>query len=386
MRRAASETLCRALAIVLVGVLTLGAWAQPATTLPAGIQGASSLDGSQRDQLKQFIDANYKVMESGTIAQQRASRDALLDMFDAPAVSTAFRQAAAESLAPMLDAGMKNQVRWNRFAALRIAAKLATEDSARIFMDAIDANAAPAESDLLMALGQVRVMFLEVDVGGLAMSVNSLNRLSGRVGEGLAEAESPDVALMQARALRALSQSQRSEAAFDGVRGAAMSALSNAVAARLKGGGLNPVGADPRDNDALLVSLEALDAARGYLVLRNPSKPLEADTARALGQLSGQAFAFVTRTYEQTPANADTSRRYLQRIAQLAGDVGTIVVEDHNLHHPSDQVATTGLPTAANLASSLAGRKFQQFKLDVIKYIEALGQAFGFPQGWAPIN
>jgi len=370
---------------VLVSVVTLGARAQQPTALPPGIQGSGSLDGSQRDRLKQYIEANYRVMESGSIAQQRAARDALLDMFDAPTVSTAFRQAAAESLAPLLDAGMTNAVRWNRFAALRIAAKLATEDSARIFADALDSGEASGESDLLMALGQLRVLFLEVDVGGLAMSANSLERLSATIGQGLTEAESPDVALMQARALRALSQSQRTESAFGRVRGGAISALSSAVAARLKGGG-GPVGADARDNDELLVPLEALDAARGYLVIRNPATPLDGDVSKAMGQLAGQALAFVARTYERTPADADTTRRYLQRIAQLAGDVATIVVEDHNLHRPNTPVATAGLPKSAGLAASLAGRKFQQFKLDVIQINEAMTRMYSLPQGWAPID
>lgn len=371
---------------MLVGLLTVGARAQQPTTLPPGIQGTTALDGSQRDALKNYIEGNYRVIKTGTITQQRAARDALRDMFNAPSVSTSFRQAASESLAPLLEEAMGSTSRWDRFSALVLAAKLATEDSARIFTEALDPNGAAADGDLLIALGQLRVMFLEVDVGGLALSTSTLNRLVSLLERGLTETDDPSVAQFQARALRALSQSTRTDATFVGVRGTAIAALSNAIASRLNRGGLDPIGASPKDLDELLVALEALDGARGFLVVRSTSTPLAAEVAKALGQLSGQSLAFVTRTYERTPADADTARRYLERMAQLGTDVATILFSDHDLHQPNNVVTPAGMLKADQLVAHLAANRLQQFKLEVIKIIGSLGRAYGLADGWAPID
>ncbi len=386
MRRAASEKLVWVLAVVLIGVFAQGARAQQPVQLPAGIQEASSLSGSMRDELEAYITANFEVLKSGTIAQQRAARDQLLELFDAPSVSTAFRLAATDILTPLLEESIAANNRWNRFAGYRLAARLASEDSARLFTETLNAGSDIKKPDMLMAMGQLRVMFLEVDIGGLAISPSSLSRLADLVGQRLTETEDPDIALLQARALRALSQSRRSE--LDTTRDQAAAALASAVAARLASSGTRPLGAGPKDIDELLVSLEAMDAIRGFLVARPMTDPLDAPVARGLAQLSGQALAFVTRTYEQTPPEADATRRSLQLLAQRGVEMATILIATHNSNHPNDEIPVRGLPGSGEVGRWLTSGSggMQKFKLGVIQTLDALAQANDFNSGWAKID
>jgi hypothetical protein len=385
LRRAASEKLVWVLAVVLLlGVLAPGARAQQPAQLPAGIQEASSLSGSMRDQLEDYINANFEVLNSGTIAQQRAARDQLLEMFDAPSVSTAFRLAATDFLTPFLEDSISATNRWNRFAGYRLAARLASEDSARLFTEALNAGADLKKPDMLMAMGQLRVLFLEVDIGGLAISSSTLQKLAHLVGQSLAEIDDPDIALLQARALRALSQSVRPE--LNAARDAAAAALASAVAARLESGGAKPLGVGPRDVDELLVSLEAMDAIRGFLVSRSVTESMDPNVAADLARLSGQSLAFVTRTYEKTPPGADAARRYLQRLAQRGIEMASMLIASHNADHPNDEVPTGGLPGPDQIGAWLASGDMQNYKLGVIQTLDALAQAFGFNSGWAKID
>lgn len=370
--------------ILLVGVLAPGAGAQQPAQLPAGIQEASSLDGSMRDGLEAYITGNFQVLKSGTIAQQRAARDQLLEMFDSPSVSTAFRLAATDILTPLLEESIAATNRWNRFAGYRLAARLASEDSARLFAETLNAGSDVKKPDMLMAMGQLRVMFLEADIGGLAISPPSLERLADLVGQRLTETQDPDIALLQARALRALSQSRRPELAS--TRDRAASALASAVAARLASGGTRPLGVGSKDFDELLVSLEAMDAIRGFLVARPMTDALEASVASALAQLSGQALAFVTRTWEQTPSEADATRRSLERLAQRGVEMATILIATHNANHPSDEIPVRGLPGSGQVGSWLSSGNVQNFKLGVIQTLDALARANGFDSGWARID
>lgn len=367
------------LALVLVGVLTLAAPAQQPTTLPPGIQSSGSLSGAQRDQLQAFIEGNFQVMETGSVAQQRGARDQLLGMFDAGSVSTAFRQAASEFLAPRLEQTISGPNRWNRFAAFRIAARLASEDSARIFEDALDPDAGVDDSDVLMALGQLRVMFLEVDPVGLAVSENTLNRLISAVGARFMETDNEDIALLQARALRALAQGP----GLPGVRDAAAANLATAVAARLVAAGNREIGGDPSELDALLAPLETLDGVRAYLVMRQGGARLNPAVANALAQLAGQSVAFVARNYEQTPPKAEDARRYLQRMAQRGVEIATILVGDHNARNPNNIVAPDGMPGANDIGVWLASGDMRSFRLAVVQVLDALAQAFGFERDWA---
>ncbi len=384
MGRAASEQLCRAIALVLMSVMSLPVFAQT-TPLPQGIREASTVTGQAREQLAAYINENYETMKSGTIAQQRSARDNLLSMFDAASVSTAFRQASTSMLAPHIEESLSASSRWSRFAGYRLAAKLATEDSARWFTRAMDPNNTDAEkSDRLMALGQVRVMFLESDIGGLAVSQATLSRLATTIGQSLTETDDPDIALLQTRALRALAQGSRVE--LKEAHGAAAQALATAIAARHAARGNRAPGTSARDIDALLVDLEAMEAVRSYLVMRNATEAMPTPVAKALGQLVGQTLAFVTRTYENTPANADASRRYLQRMAQRCMEVNSILIVDYNSSNPGRPVDATGIPNPAGIAAALAGRDMQRVRLGVIRTLEILRIMYGFSDGWAKIE
>ena len=384
MRQAASEKLVWILAVVFLGILAPDMYAQQPTQLPAGIQEAGSLSGSMRDQLESYIKANFEVLKTGTIAQQRAARDQLLEMFDAPSVSTAFRLAATDILTPYLEESIEASNRWNRFAGYRLAARLASEDSARLFTETLNAGGDVQKPDMLMAMGQLRVLFLETDIGGLAISTSSLSNIAALVGQRLAETEDPDIALLQARALRALAQSQREELAP--ARDAAAAALGSAVAARLMSESARPFGTGPKDIDELLVSLEAMDAIRGFLVSRPVTEPMDSKVAADLARLSGQALAFVTRTYEKTPPGADAARRYLQRLAQRGIEMATMLIAAHNADHPNDAIPTRGLPGSDQIGVWLSSGNMQNYKLGIIQTLDALAQAFGFNSGWAKID
>lgn len=340
--------------------------------------------GVAREQLTAYINENYEVMKSGSIAQQRAARDNLLNMFNVPSVSTAFRQTATSILAPHIDESLNATNRWDRFAGYRLAAKLATEDSARWFSHATDTSQGIEKSDTLMALGQVRVMFLEVDIGGLAVSQVTLNRLATAIGRGLAETEDSDIGLLQARALRALAQGMRLE--LGEAHSAAAQALASAIATRHQGRANRAPDASAKDTDELLVDLEAMDAIRAYLVTRDATKALPVPVAKALGQLAGQTLGFVTRTYEKVPANADATRRYMQRLAQRSMEVTSMLVVDYNSTNTSKPVSSAGIPSATDVGAWLAGRNMQRYKVGVIQTLDTLSSMYEFGSGWVKIN
>jgi hypothetical protein len=368
------------LAAVLVCVLTLSAPGQQPTTLPAGIASSVTLSAGQREQLGAYIEAQYGTMESGSIAQQRGARDMLLAMFDGPSVSTAFRQAAGEVLAPRLTASIEGDNRWARFAALRVAARLASEDSARLFADVLDPQGAVDESDMLMALGQLRVMFIEADASGRAISERSLRDLASLVSGALIEEDNTDIALLQARALRALAQGTAGDLAS--VRREAAGTLANAVAARLQAANKMAIGDRAEDLDALLIPLETLDGVRAQLVQSRGGAELEPAVAQAYGQLAGQSLGFVTRNYEGVPPEADAAKRYLQRMAVRATEIATLLVADHNAHHGNNVVAGDGMPAGQDVGKWLATPDMRSYRLAVAHILQALQQAYGFSEGW----
>lgn len=330
-------------------------WAQ--ATLPPGIQEAPTLSSEQQASLTQFIQAQVQTMRTGSTLRVRAqARDQLLAMFDRPSVSTAFRFAAGSALAEPIAQLIDSDEGFLRYAGFRLAARTATESSARIFERGV---AASKKSDQFVALGQARVMFLEVDRGGLAVQSGTLERLAGAIGRLLAEESDPHVALYQVRALRALAAVRRNEVSSAARRG--LTELCIGTSERLKAVTSRSFGESEEDLSHLLVFLEATDAVRSSLAT-SAGGTLNNDLAREMAHLAGQNLALVTRIYGRVPPAAANAKRYLERLAERSAEsIAQIVALQQTPNAPSTR------PTS--LVQSLSGGNMNAFRIAVIELI-----------------
>lgn len=331
------------------------AWAQ--ATLPPGIQEAPTLSSEQQSSLTQFIQAQVESMRTGSTLRVRSqARDQLLAMFDRPSVSTAFRFAAGSALADSIAQLIESDEGFLRYAGYRLAARTATESSARIFERGI---ATSKKADQFVALGQARVLFLEADRGGLAVQSGTLERLAGAIGRLLAEETDPHVALYQVRALRGLSAVRRSELASAARRG--LMELSIGTSERLKAVSSRSFGESEEDLTQLLVFLEATDAVRSSLAT-SAGGALNNDLAREMAQLAGQNLALVTRVYGRIPPAAGNAKRHLERLAERSAEsIAQIVTLLQTANAPAIRPTT--------LVQSLSGGNMNAFRIAVIELI-----------------
>lgn len=348
-----------ALGAVFVIALSGRAWAQ-AAALPPGIQDAGSLTSDQRSQLSEFIASQVEALQSASSPRTRSqARDLLLGMFDGASVSTAFRLAASQSLAGPLADMIASDDEFLRFSGFRLAARTAADDTARIFEKPIAAGDKP---NRLVALGQVRVLFLEVDRGGLAVQPATLDRLSGTIGRLLAEETDPHLALYEIRALRALTSAKRTELASSAKT--AMSQLARGVNVRLKNIPTRPFGSSEENRIELLVHLEAMDGIRNMLVSSaggNFDPAFSAD----LGTYSGQVLATVMRLYERVPKEAEDVKRQFERLTERAGEVVSQLV----LRTAGAADVVKAVPSAKRLADLLRQGDLRNFKLEVLPLV-----------------
>lgn len=335
------------------------AWAQTAA-LPPGIQDAGSLTGDQRSQLSEFITSQVESLRTASSPRTRSqARDQLLGMFDGPSVSTAFRLAAAQSLAGPIDEMIASDDEFLRFSGFRLAARTAADETTRLFEKPVAAGDKPSR---LVALGQARVLFLEVDRGGLAVQPATLDRLAGTIGRLLAEESDPHLALYEIRALRVLTSAQRPE--LSGTARNAMSQLARGVNVRLKSIPTRPFGASEENRIELLVHLEAMDAIRNALV-SSAGGNFDPAYSADLGTYSGQVLATVMRLYERVPKEAEDAKRQFERLTERAGEVLQQLV----LRTPGASDVVKAMPSAKRLADLLRQNDLRNFKLEVLPLV-----------------
>lgn len=330
-------------------------WAQ--ATLPPGIQEAGTLSSEQQARLGEFVQAQVQALRSGSTLRARSqARDQLLGMFDRPSVSTAFRFAAGSALSEPIAQLIESDEAFLRYAGYRLAARTATEASARVFERGV---ATSNKSDQFVALGQARVLFLEADRGGLAMQAGTLERLAGAIGRLLAEETDPHVALYQVRALRTLSMVRRGELTSAGRRG--LIELAIGTSERLKNIRARSFGESEQDLTHLLVFLEAVDAMRSSLATSVGG--LNNDVARELAHLAGQNLALVTRVYGRVPPAGESAKRHLERLVERSTEsLGQIVALTQTTNPPA-------MPNPAALVRSLSGGNMNAYRIEVIKLI-----------------
>ncbi|KAA0216817.1 MAG: hypothetical protein DYG94_05840 [Leptolyngbya sp. PLA3] len=343
------------LGALLVCAIGGRAWAQ--ATLPPGIQEAPTLSSQQQADLEAFIQAQVETMRTGSTLRARSqARDQLLAMFDRPSVSTAFRFATGSALSDPIAQLIESEEGFLRYAGYRLAARTATEASARVFERGV---ATSNKSDQFIALGQVRVLFLEADRGGLAMQSSTLERLAGTIGRLLAEETDPHVALYQVRALRALSAIRRAELSPAARRG--LMELSRGVSERLQSIPARSFGQSDEDLTHLLVFMESMDAVRSSLATL--AGPLNGDLAAEMAHLAGQNLALVTRVYGRVPPTAENARRHLERLVERSMESTKQIFAAMQVPNPPP------LPDPATLVRSLSGGNMNNFRIEVIKLI-----------------
>ncbi|RMH12738.1 MAG: hypothetical protein D6695_05810 [Planctomycetota bacterium] len=341
------------------------AHAQPAP-LPQGFQASGSLTSEQTAQLEEFINYQLGVLESGTPMARKGARDQLVAMFEAPSVSTAFRMACSRILRSSLESMMASDRQDSRYAAYVIAAHLATDDAARMFETPI---AGGDEATKVLALGQLRVLFIEVDGEGLAVQTPTLERLAGSIGRLLAEESSPHVAQQQAKALGTLAAARKPE--LSRVARRAMIELAKACSIRLSEMPAMTFENGDEDRMELIAQLSAIDAARQWLVLSTGT--VDKEVGRDVAEMAGQMLALVSRTYGHVPAGAEDPQRYLQSLARQAMETIGLVLARSGIEGAS----APGVPSAAQIERALADNDMRNFRLMLIQTIDRIEQVFG---------
>ena len=347
-----------------------------AATLPSGIQEVADLSSAQKAQIREYIRAGQTMLQSEDLLSRRSGRDRLLEMFDGSSISVAFRIESSEALMPEVRRLIASQRDWDRFAGYRLAAKVASEESAILFESAIST---PSKADRLMALGQLRVLFLEVrKTDNPAVYPETLVQLSRTLGRSLTEETDADVTLYQVRALRTLAEAGSPRIAA--AQRSALVEMCNAVAARVsRQQASNFRGADEAMIE-LLMYLEAADAVRG-IVAAGLTQVDEA-SMRSIGGLMGQTLALVSRTYQDVPRDG-ASRRHLERLTQRSVEVLRVLVGQHNERSPQHRIDESTIATPDGLTRRLTDGNMAEFRLAVLRIVGEGGVLTRQPFGHA---
>jgi hypothetical protein len=285
-------------------------------------------------------------------------------MFDSTSVSVAFRLESSTALMPEVRKLVDSGTDWDRFAGFRLAARIATEDAAALLADAIDRG---SKSERLMALGQTRVLFLEVrKTDTPAIVAESLSQLATDLGRQLAEEVDQDLTLYQIRALRTLAEAGSPRIAA--AQRAALVAMCDAIGARLARQSGGTFRGDDEQQVEMFAYLESADAIRAIAAVSVGATQLDEASLKSMGGLCGDLLAFVSRNYADLPKDS-SSRRHFERLTQRSVEVLRVLVGMHNERATSGAIDPGLIATPDAMTRQLVSDDLGQFRIGVLRIV-----------------
>lgn len=279
------KTIARpALCAAVLLVASPRALAQVAGELPRSTVEAISISGSQRAQIEQFIGAWSDRAKSENPQDVKRALEALTDALHGRGVSVAFRQAYAQAITPLMNELSAADSVAAQLSALRIAADLATPNSATRIKTALTSDDKGVQ---LFAVSRVGQIFATTRKHGPAMTgADAVGLIDGLKTLGAGPDADPELIRACVRALSegaALSSKDMGD-----TRSKAIIAMADIVGARLQGLGNS-------DDPAYAQSL-ALDAASAATqAISDISSDTTPEAARAAVGLGGDIISVALR-------------------------------------------------------------------------------------------
>ncbi|MEM7754292.1 MAG: hypothetical protein AAF297_01500 [Planctomycetota bacterium] len=273
------------LAAVLAGLSVSPAHGQ-LVAIDEELARAVTISGEGRGRIDAFVGRHRERLMSDDRTDVVTARAALSEPLADTRVSVAFRQALASALETELQTLAGSDESWRRLVGLRLAADLATENTARLIDAAVDADEPEVR---YFAMFAIETIFDTVAGSSAAVTDRTLNRLLEHAGTAVSETEDPRYADAAIRAIGAAATIPDGRIA--GLAPRAIGVLADATSALTR-----------RSPAIKADATSALPLIRGGLIVRNyvaANDELPREVALQTIGFGGDLVAFVFARTEQ---------------------------------------------------------------------------------------